>query len=114
MELAPGDPCDMMGVDPLTGAPLVPCDQVFGARLVQLAWSYTRFDFGISTSYHRPVSEVILEAAPNTLLLSGVTLLVSWSVGLLVGITQALRHRRPTDLALSVVGLAIYSMPTFW
>lgn len=120
VELSPGDACDAWispDMDPRTIAGLreaFGCDLPFGARLARTAVSLAMLDLGVSTSRHVPVADVLLEAAPNTLLLSAVTLAVALVVGACIGVVQALAHRRPLDAALSVVTLVLYSVPGFW
>jgi peptide/nickel transport system permease protein len=62
----------------------------------------------------RPVFEIILESLPNTILLSAVTLLVTYPAGILLGSLQAVWHNTRTDAAISVGSLVLYSMPSFW
>ena len=55
-----------------------------------------------------------MQALPNTLQLSLVTLTVVFSVGVLMGTVQAVRQYSFVDNALSVGSLFFYSMPRFW
>ncbi len=83
-------------------------------RFLLIVRNLAVFEFGLSLSKHQPVWDLISEALPNTLLLSGATLLVMYPTGILTGVAQALRHNRTTDTSLSVASLTVYSMPTFW
>ncbi len=71
-------------------------------------------DFGHSMAQERPVFEIIFESLPNTILLSAVTLLITYPVGILLGSLQAVWHNTRTDAAVSVGALVLYSMPNFW
>ncbi|MBX7152554.1 ABC transporter permease [bacterium] len=71
-------------------------------------------EFGISFSKHRPVFDIVLESTANTLLLTGVALLVDLLVGVLIGIIAALNRERKTDHIITVGSLFFYSMPHFW
>ncbi len=71
-------------------------------------------DFGRSITAERPVWDLVADALPNTVLLSGVTLMVAYPLGIVMGIIQAVRQNRPTDTLISVVSLTFYSMPSFW
>ena len=71
-------------------------------------------DFGYSYSMTRPVADVLANAFPNTLLLSGCALLLAFVIGILLGTIQAVRQYSATDSILSVVLLFFYSMPGFW
>ncbi len=71
-------------------------------------------DFGRSIFQERPVFEIILEALPNTIILSLVSLLIIQIVGIVLGTIQAMRQYTATDASISVVSLFFYSMPRFW
>ena len=71
-------------------------------------------DFGVSMATERPVFGMIMDALPNTLLLSAVTLIVLYPTGILLGALQAVRHNKPVDTGISVSSLALYSMPSFF
>jgi peptide/nickel transport system permease protein len=70
--------------------------------------------FGYSFSQHRPVAAVIGDALPNTLLLSGISLVLIFVVGCAAGVVQAVRQYSATDQVLTLLALAIYSVPGFW
>jgi len=71
-------------------------------------------DFGYSYSMARPVADVVANAFPNTLLLSGSALLLAFVIGIVLGTIQAVRQYSVTDSVLSVILLFFYSMPGFW
>lgn len=76
--------------------------------------SFFTGNFGYSYSHFRPVSEVIAEALPGTLLLGGLALAVAFGFGAAAGVWQAVRRGTTTDSLLTFVTLFIYSMPAFW
>jgi len=71
-------------------------------------------DFGYSYSHSRPVLDVLGGFLPNTLLLSGSALIVSFFLGIVIGTVQAVRQHSLLDSGASVVLLFFYSMPSFW
>ena len=71
-------------------------------------------DFGRSLNEDRPVFDIIRESLPNTLILSGVTLLVLFPVGITIGSVQAVRQNTWVDAGASVGSLTFYSAPSFW
>lgn len=71
-------------------------------------------ELGESFARHRPVADVLADALPNTLLLGGAALLLSFLLGLAVGALQAARRGTWVDGGLSLVSLAAYSTPSFW
>lgn len=81
-----------------------------------LAWlgALLRGDLGYSISQSQSVARAIGQALPNTLLLGGVSLVVSFTVGSAVGLYQGTRAGAGTDRALSAATLVAYSVPGFW
>ncbi len=73
-----------------------------------------QLDFGISFFHQRPVSEMILDALPNTLLLSAVSMVLIFLLGTSVGIYSAVRQYSWKDQVVTVSSLFFYSMPSFW
>ncbi len=71
-------------------------------------------DFGVSMVQERPVFAIVMEALPNTLLLSAVTLLVIYPTGILLGTIQGVRQGSVADTGISLTSLFFYSMPSFW
>jgi len=69
---------------------------------------------GWSVRKNRYVTEVLADALPRTLLLAGVSLALSFSLGVLVGVVQAVRRGQWFDRASSSVMLFFYSLPDFW
>ena len=76
--------------------------------------AFLQGDFGYSHFYQMPVRGRILAALPNTLILAGGALLLSFVIGILVGILQAVKEGSVLDSVLSGVTLFFYSMPSFW
>ncbi|HEY6809308.1 MAG TPA: ABC transporter permease, partial [Gemmatimonadales bacterium] len=70
-------------------------------------------NLGDSFSQHRPVSEAIAEAVPNTLVLAGTALLLDFAVGITLGVFLAARARRASAAVVDQVTLFFYSLPTF-
>ena len=73
-----------------------------------------RGDLGFSFSHRRPVRDVFADAIPNTLLLSGLGLVLSFAIGISVGVLQAERPGGRRDRLLGRVLLVLYSVPDFW
>jgi peptide/nickel transport system permease protein len=76
--------------------------------------SLARGDFGWSFSTQRPVAEALRAAIPNTLLLAGTALLLSFAVGIGTAVLQVRRPGYFADRALSKASLLAYSIPEFW
>ncbi len=120
VELAPGDACDSFvnpEMDPDAIAQIrasMGCDAPLLARYLKQMWNMSQLDFGVSLAQQRPVTDVILDHLPNTIVLSLLTIVIAQSVGITVGIVQSVYQRRFLDGALSVATLFFYSMPGFW
>ena len=73
-----------------------------------------RGDLGVSLRQQRPVLDIIMEAVPNTLLLTVTAFLIELLVGISAGVATARRPNRRRNRALGVIGLVLYSLPGFW
>ena len=71
-------------------------------------------DMGTSFVHGQPVSSVISERLPATLLLMGSALVVSSLVGIALGALAARRPHGALDTSLTVGALIGYSVPVFW
>jgi peptide/nickel transport system permease protein len=121
MHILPGDPLSRLG----EGRPLTP-QQIQALRdrydlnrpLLEQLWSFVvglvHGDLGVSIEYARPVTGLVLERLPATLLLGGTVLLLNFTVGLWLGVRQAVRKDSPEDRWLTTVSLAGYATPSFW
>ena len=89
-------------------------DQPLPEQYLRWVANTARGDLGWSFSLNRPVSHALRQALPNTLLLMGTALLLSFSLGVTIGIAQAVRRGSAIDRALGAVSLFFYSMPDFW
>jgi len=83
-------------------------------RFGKWLWAACQFNFGRSLHSGEPVSEMVLTALPNTLLLSVVALVMIFVFGVLVGVFQAVKQYSTSDVGLTFVTLFFYSMPSFW
>lgn len=71
-------------------------------------------NFGFSTSQHRTVGAAIADALPNTLLLMGTALGLSFTLGIALGTLQAFNAGSRLDRALSATSTALAAMPPYW
>lgn len=70
-------------------------------------------DLGVSTTYGRPVLDVILERFPLTLELAFLSMIIALAIGLPAGIYAANRQERPSDLIVRILAMISQSTPNF-
>ncbi len=73
-----------------------------------------RGDWGTSFIQKRPVSELIKERLPNTLLLMLVSEMVIVLSSLVIGVFSALKQYSLADHVITALSFVGYSMPIFW
>ena len=72
-------------------------------------------DLGISYTYYpTPVLTVILERLPWTLLLVGVSTVITAVLGIMVGIWTGARRGSKADTAVTSASMFLWTMPFFW
>ena len=89
-------------------------DQPVHVQYGRMMGNMMQGDFGRSIAQERPVFDIIMDAVPNTLMLSIVTLVVIYGIGILMGTIQAVKQYSFIDNSLSIISLFFYSMPRFW
>jgi peptide/nickel transport system permease protein len=69
---------------------------------------------GESLFQHRPVSDLLRESLPLTLLLNGVSIPIIYTIGVLNGIAAARHRGKLYDNVSGISQLAAWSVPTIW
>jgi peptide/nickel transport system permease protein len=79
------------------------------------AWvgRFVRGDWGTSIATGRPVRVMLGQAWPATVRLVGISLVLSYLLGLAAGALQAMRGGR-LDTALSIVSVTLFALPGYW
>lgn len=121
MRAAPGDPLFRLSADrPISQKEMevlrarYGLDQPVGRQLVAFVGGLARGDLGVSIEYGRPVTALLAERLPATILLGGSVLLLNFTVGLWLGVRQAVRRGGREDRWLTTLSLTGYAMPSFW
>ena len=121
IQLAPGSPFTAAGESNRVSPEITQrlersfgLDRPLPEQYVRYLSNLARGDFGYSFSEYRPVRDAFLERVPNTLLLAGASLVIMFGLGIVVGAAQGARAGSRTDDILSLLTLAVYSMPIFW
>ncbi|MFP6742193.1 MAG: ABC transporter permease [Alphaproteobacteria bacterium] len=120
--LMPGDPIDIMvQADPnLTTADAARLKALYGLdkplheRYVNWLTAALKGDLGYSRIHNAPVLDIIMPRLSNTLVLMGLSFVVSLLIALPIGIYSALRPYGARDYAVNFMALAGISIPVFW
>jgi peptide/nickel transport system permease protein len=89
-------------------------DQPMQVQLVKWLENLLRGDLGTSYSQYRPVTQVIWDVFPNTVLLMVAGLLIALVFALLFGIVAAVRQYGFFDNITSFLSYFGLAMPVFW
>ena len=120
IHLAPGDPIYLLAGDGGDADYFAAMrakyglDQPVTTQLALYLRAAAKGDLGYSFAYARPVVEVISARLPPTLLLMGVSLVLSTATGIWLGLVSARRARSVVDRTILVATLVGYGMPAFW
>ena len=122
IQAAPGDPAtviagEMGGASPQILADIrarYGLDKSKGEQLATYVGKVARGDFGYSFYFNQPVTDLILQRLPATLLLVLTSLALSSGIGAVLGILTARRPKSLLSQAISFVAVAGYSAPVFW
>ena len=71
-------------------------------------------DLGYSYRQKRPITDLVLERLPWTLLLAGASLAISAVIGTMLGAVSAWRRGRATDIGALTTMIVLESLPSFW
>lgn len=71
-------------------------------------------DFGDSYVHKEPVMNLIWQRLPITIVLSFLSILISYLIAIPIGILSAMKQNTKTDTFITVSLFILYSLPTFW
>jgi peptide/nickel transport system permease protein len=89
-------------------------DKPWYVQYGRLTSSLLTLDLGTRWQDGRPIADVVKEALPITLLLSCLSLLLSYLIAIPLGVYSAVRHGTLFDRLSTLLVLALYSLPPFW
>ena len=119
LRLAPGDPALLLVGPAATPAQVAAqrhalgLDRPVAEQYVTWLGRFTRGDWGTSIATGRPVRTMLAQAWPATVGLVGISLVLSYLIGIAVGVLQAVRGGR-LDTALSIASVTLFALPGYW
>ncbi len=121
MRLAPGDPLARMqegrAVTPEEIAhtrAMYGLDRPLGVQFATFLGGVSRGDLGISIEHGLPVTTLLAARILPTFLLGATTILLNFTIGVWLGVVQAVRRNSRLDRTLTAISLTGYAMPSFW
>jgi peptide/nickel transport system permease protein len=120
IRLAPGDPALMLAGDSPTPEFLAQIraeyglDQPVWVQLLTYLNKAIHGDLGKSIYFARPVSDLILQFFPVTLLLTSIVIFSASLIGILLGVLAGDRRDTAADTTIGIASLIGFSIPTFW
>jgi peptide/nickel transport system permease protein len=122
LRISPGDPVDLMlkgeeqvtqeDIDRMTAQ--LGLDKPLYVQLFMFVSGVAKGDLGYSYYMDRPVWELIQERFPATLEVAFFAMLLSFAIGVPVGIIAAVRHNSLLDRLIMGANFIGISMPSFW
>jgi peptide/nickel transport system permease protein len=120
IELAPGDAAVTVAGEGATQQQITAVrkelhlDEPFFQRYWEWLSNAAHGDLGTSYSTKKPVTNMILDAAPVTLSLGLVALVMALGMGLVLGIVGAIRPRGIVDRSVTAMSSVMLAIPSFW
>ena len=117
---APGDPVSLLA-PPAASAPelarlraSLDLDAPLVVQYGRWARDVFKGDLGTSFVAHRSVTSVLGDAIPISLALGGISLVLTFIIGVTIGSVQGAHRGTRVDSALTVVTTTVYAAPSFW
>ncbi|WP_353859664.1 ABC transporter permease [Azospirillum formosense] len=122
LHLAPGDAAQVLAGESGAATPeymealrrQFGLDQPLHVQFLRYLGNLVTFDLGYSFRQSLPVSELILQRLPATLLLMGTAIGFALVAGCSLGFLAARQAGKLTDTVISIVALLFYATPVFW
>lgn len=117
--IAPGDPAALIAGDQATSEDLarirakLGLDEPFVTRFAEWAWNVIRLDLGTSIFTNTPVTELIAQRTEATLSLMALTLLISVTIAIPMGVLAAWKVGSVFDRFIMSFAVFGFSLPVF-
>ncbi|MEM2066148.1 MAG: ABC transporter permease [Candidatus Caldarchaeum sp.] len=120
VRLAPGDPATLIAGEAASPEYIQNVRKLYGLDkpvvdqlIIYLSMLLTG-NLGYSITFSSPVLNVILDRLPQTILLVGSSIVVSFMVGVGLGLLSAKKAYTIVDGLINAVTIILYSIPAFW
>ena len=121
LALAPGDPMSQFALNPEVPPEVrervkasLGLDQPLPIRYAKWIGGIVTGDFGFSFATRGPVTDLIVQRLPNTLLVLGVAYTISVLIAIPIGILSAVRRYSVFDYGATTMAFIGISVPTFF
>ena len=120
LHVAPGDPVALLlgptaaEGDHAAATRSLGLDQSLAEQYIRWISRAVRGDFGASIATGRPVTRMLAEAWPATVILVGLSIALSYLFGVGLAAAQAATRRPFLDRALSSVAVLLAAVPGYW
>ena len=121
MQLLPGDPITLLTAGQRVSPERVEelkrawgLDQPLYIQFFYWLFRMLQGDFGTSFVFKLPVSRVVIPRIPATLQLTVTALLISYLLGVILGLISAVRRGLLLEKISTGVYITLYSIPTYW
>ena len=122
INIAPGDPARFMGGEVALSSPEYlqairerwGLDKPIYERFLIYIYNLLRGDLGYSYRYLQPVSTLIAERLPTTLLLTITSTLLAFFIGTYLGLRAVRKVGGKVDTILTTTMFVFWSIPSFW
>lgn len=117
---APGDPATFLIPPSASAADAarlrveLGLDRPLAVQYARWAADLLHGNLGESFSLHQPVAVAIADALPVSVGLGAASLVLTFLIGVPIGVVQAVRRGRAVDRVLTVATTMVYAAPSFW
>jgi ABC-type dipeptide/oligopeptide/nickel transport system permease component len=120
LHMVPGDPVDVMlgesasAADRLLLKAQLGLDQPLHVQFGQYVLNLFKGNFGVSIHTQTPITQLLAQAYPATLLLAVTALSIGLLIGIPLGIWSALKAGHWQDVMVTMLSIRLAAMPAFW
>jgi ABC-type dipeptide/oligopeptide/nickel transport system permease component len=120
LHMVPGDPVDVMLGESASSADRIALkaqlglDQPLITQFGQYVMNLLKGDFGVSIQTQTPITQLLAQAYPATLILAVTALSIGLLIGIPLGIWSALKAGHWQDVMVTLFSIRLAAMPAFW